>query len=162
MTAATPRTLAWINYGYLLLMMLVIAAILTAAMAMQYIWGELPCPLCLLQRAWRALFEHLLFRFGRATRFGFRLGDFGAAFAGRRIEVDRVADAERDDLYRASAVCGWRIGHDRRRFPGRLSAIHEVERERRARKRRLDVGQEILPEPRDVGCVRHRPLPHYC
>jgi len=50
MTAATPRTLAWLNYLYLLLMMLVIAAILTAAMAMQYIGGELPCPLCLLQR----------------------------------------------------------------------------------------------------------------
>ena len=32
-------------------MMAVIAAILTAAMVMQYVYGELPCPLCLLQRA---------------------------------------------------------------------------------------------------------------
>jgi hypothetical protein len=31
-------------------MMLVIAAILTTAMVLQYGWGELPCPLCLLQR----------------------------------------------------------------------------------------------------------------
>jgi disulfide bond formation protein DsbB len=29
----------------------VIAGILTAAMVMQYVYGELPCPLCLLQRA---------------------------------------------------------------------------------------------------------------
>jgi disulfide bond formation protein DsbB len=31
-------------------LMAVIAAILTAAMVMQYAYGELPCPLCLLQR----------------------------------------------------------------------------------------------------------------
>lgn len=34
----------------LLLMLLVLAAILTTAMVMQYVFGELPCPLCLLQR----------------------------------------------------------------------------------------------------------------
>ncbi|WP_245581803.1 disulfide bond formation protein B [Phyllobacterium phragmitis] len=39
-----------LHYLYLLGMMAVIAGILTAAMAMQYVWGELPCPLCLLQR----------------------------------------------------------------------------------------------------------------
>lgn len=39
-----------LNYLYLLAMMAVIAAILTAAMVLQYVWGELPCPLCLLQR----------------------------------------------------------------------------------------------------------------
>jgi disulfide bond formation protein DsbB len=44
------RTLAWLNYAYLLAMMAVIAAILSAAMVMQYAFGELPCPLCLLQR----------------------------------------------------------------------------------------------------------------
>jgi len=70
MTAAAPRTLAWINYGYLLLMMLVLAAILTAAMAMQYIGGELPCPLCLLQRV--ALFGVC---FGIIATF--RFGDWG-------------------------------------------------------------------------------------
>jgi disulfide bond formation protein DsbB len=70
MNAATPRMLAWINYGYLLLMMLVIAAILTAAMVMQYVWGELPCPLCLLQRV--ALFGVC---FGIIATF--RLGDSG-------------------------------------------------------------------------------------
>jgi disulfide bond formation protein DsbB len=34
----------------LLAMLLVLAAVLTAAMVMQYGYGELPCPLCLLQR----------------------------------------------------------------------------------------------------------------
>jgi len=71
MTAATPRMLAWMNYGYLLLMMLVIAAILTTAMVLQYGWGELPCPLCLLQRV--ALFGVcfgiiLTFRCGHSGR----------------------------------------------------------------------------------------------
>ncbi|WP_254799502.1 disulfide bond formation protein B [Falsochrobactrum tianjinense] len=35
---------------YLLGMMTVIAGILTTAMTLQYAWGEIPCPLCLLQR----------------------------------------------------------------------------------------------------------------
>jgi disulfide bond formation protein DsbB len=39
------------NIVFMLGMMAVIAAILTAAMVMQYGYGELPCPLCLLQRA---------------------------------------------------------------------------------------------------------------
>jgi disulfide bond formation protein DsbB len=34
----------------LLLMLLALAAIISAAMAIQYAFGELPCPLCLLQR----------------------------------------------------------------------------------------------------------------
>jgi disulfide bond formation protein DsbB len=34
----------------LLLMLTILAAILTAAMIMQYAFGEIPCPLCLLQR----------------------------------------------------------------------------------------------------------------
>lgn len=37
-------------YIYLLGMMAVVAAILTAAMILQYANGEIPCPLCLLQR----------------------------------------------------------------------------------------------------------------
>ncbi|MDO9414401.1 MAG: disulfide bond formation protein B [Pseudolabrys sp.] len=44
------RTLGLINHIYLLLAMLVIAGILTAAMVLQYANGEIPCPLCLLQR----------------------------------------------------------------------------------------------------------------
>jgi len=39
-----------LNEAYTLAMMAVIAAVLTAAMVMQYGFGELPCPLCLLQR----------------------------------------------------------------------------------------------------------------
>ncbi len=70
MNAASPRLLAGLNYLYLLLMMLVIAAIMTAAMAMQYVAGELPCPLCLLQRV--ALFGVC---FGIILTF--RLGDAG-------------------------------------------------------------------------------------
>jgi disulfide bond formation protein DsbB len=34
----------------LLAMLLVLAAILTAAMIVQYVFGEIPCPICLLQR----------------------------------------------------------------------------------------------------------------
>lgn len=44
------RTLALLNHTYLLLMMAVIAGILTAAMVLQYAYGEIPCPLCLLER----------------------------------------------------------------------------------------------------------------
>ena len=44
------RLLALVNYTYLLLMMFVIAGILTTAMSLQYANGELPCPLCLLER----------------------------------------------------------------------------------------------------------------
>ena len=39
-----------LNELYMLGIMAVIAAVLTAAMVMQYAHGELPCPLCLLQR----------------------------------------------------------------------------------------------------------------
>src|SRR3982751_3343763 len=39
-----------LNEVYTLGVMAVIAAVLTAAMVMQYALGELPCPLCLLQR----------------------------------------------------------------------------------------------------------------
>jgi disulfide bond formation protein DsbB len=47
---AIQRRLALLNHLYLLGMVTVIAAILTAAAIMQYAFGELPCPLCLLQR----------------------------------------------------------------------------------------------------------------
>lgn len=45
------RALALLNYLYLLAMMAVIAGILTTAMTFQYVRGEVPCPLCLLERA---------------------------------------------------------------------------------------------------------------
>ncbi len=66
------RLLALLNYLYLLLMMLVIAAILTTAMMFQYVRGEVPCPLCLLERA--ALFGVCFgimqnFRYGFSYRF---------------------------------------------------------------------------------------------
>lgn len=47
-SAADPRVL--LNHFFLLLMLAIIAGILTAAMTMQYVYGELPCPLCLLER----------------------------------------------------------------------------------------------------------------
>ena len=47
---AIQRRLELANYSYLLLLMFVIAGILTAAMTLQYAEGELPCPLCLLER----------------------------------------------------------------------------------------------------------------
>ena len=49
-SSQTQRLLALLNYLYLAAMMAVIAGILTAAMTLQYAKGELPCPLCLLQR----------------------------------------------------------------------------------------------------------------
>jgi disulfide bond formation protein DsbB len=42
--------LPFLNYAYLLSMLTAVAGILTAAMAFQYGNGEIPCPLCLLQR----------------------------------------------------------------------------------------------------------------
>ncbi len=52
MTGSAPARLsATLNDAFLLLMLATIAGILTTAMVMQYAFGELPCPLCLLQRA---------------------------------------------------------------------------------------------------------------
>jgi disulfide bond formation protein DsbB len=45
-----PRPAALLNDLFLFAMMLVIAGILTFAMILQYRGGEVPCPLCLLQR----------------------------------------------------------------------------------------------------------------
>lgn len=50
METRTQRILAGLNYLYLVAVMAVIAGILTTAMTLQYGYGELPCPLCLLQR----------------------------------------------------------------------------------------------------------------
>lgn len=49
-SASAGRSLGFFGHLYLLLMLVAIAGILTAAMVMQYAFGELPCPLCLLQR----------------------------------------------------------------------------------------------------------------
>jgi disulfide bond formation protein DsbB len=49
-TAKTENLLALGNYTYQLLILITFAGILTAAMVFQYANGELPCPLCLLQR----------------------------------------------------------------------------------------------------------------
>ena len=68
------RTMAWMNYAFLLAMMTVIAGILTAAMTMQYGYGELPCPLCLLQRV--ALFG-VCFGIIQSFRHGFSYQNTG-------------------------------------------------------------------------------------
>ncbi len=47
----SSKQLAQLNYVFLLFVMFVIAGVLTAAMTLQYVQGELPCPLCLLERA---------------------------------------------------------------------------------------------------------------
>jgi disulfide bond formation protein DsbB len=47
---AAPTIMVTLDRLALLAMLLVLAAILTAAMVMQYAQGEIPCPLCLLQR----------------------------------------------------------------------------------------------------------------
>jgi len=50
MPAKNSRLPATLNDLFLLAMMFIIAAILTIAMILQYRDGEIPCPLCLLQR----------------------------------------------------------------------------------------------------------------
>lgn len=45
-----PRALSLAHHMFLLAMLAVIVLILSAAMVLQYVWGELPCPLCLLER----------------------------------------------------------------------------------------------------------------
>jgi disulfide bond formation protein DsbB len=49
-TATGARLPAVLNDLFLFAMMLTISAILTMAMVLQYYGGEIPCPLCLLQR----------------------------------------------------------------------------------------------------------------
>ena len=49
-TTTGARLPATLNHLFLLAMMLTMAAILTTAMFFQYHGGEIPCPLCLLQR----------------------------------------------------------------------------------------------------------------
>ena len=49
-TATGGRLPATLNDLFLFAMMLTMAAILTMAMILQYYGGEIPCPLCLLQR----------------------------------------------------------------------------------------------------------------
>jgi disulfide bond formation protein DsbB len=49
-TTTGTRLPAALNDLFLLAMLLTIAAILTVAMVLQYYGGEIPCPLCLLQR----------------------------------------------------------------------------------------------------------------
>jgi disulfide bond formation protein DsbB len=51
MATPAPRLAAKLNDMFLLLMLASVAGILTAAMVLQYAFGEIPCPLCLLQRA---------------------------------------------------------------------------------------------------------------
>jgi disulfide bond formation protein DsbB len=48
--ATGARLPAMLNDLFLFAMMLTLAAILTVAMVLQYYGGEIPCPLCLLQR----------------------------------------------------------------------------------------------------------------
>lgn len=70
----TQRLLPLLNYLYLVLTMAVIAGILTAAMTLQYVRGELPCPLCLLERL--ALFG-VCFGIIRNFRHGFSYQNTG-------------------------------------------------------------------------------------
>jgi disulfide bond formation protein DsbB len=66
--ARLPATL---NHLFLLAMILAMAAILTSAMIFQYHGGEIPCPLCLLQRVamFGVCFGVILhFRHGYSTR----------------------------------------------------------------------------------------------
>ncbi len=70
--AADP--LVVLNDLFLLLMLAIIAGILTTAMTMQYVYGELPCPLCLLERV--ALFG-VAFGIAMNFRHGFSYRNTG-------------------------------------------------------------------------------------
>ena len=48
MTTRSPIIAA--TYAWQLLILVAFAGVLTAALVMQFVFGELPCPLCLLQR----------------------------------------------------------------------------------------------------------------
>jgi disulfide bond formation protein DsbB len=73
-SSETQRLLALLNTIYLVAMMAVIAGILTVAMTLQYAKGELPCPLCLLQRV--ALFG-VCFGIMQNVRSGFSYQNTG-------------------------------------------------------------------------------------
>src|SRR5579885_723405 len=71
-------TLSLLHYLYLFLMQLVLAAIQMAALVMQFAFGEIPCPLCLLQRA---------------AMFGFSFGiirDFRNGFSSRNAGLSMI------------------------------------------------------------------------
>jgi disulfide bond formation protein DsbB len=51
MDSTLSRQVAFLNWLALTAMLAVICAILIAAMGFQYLQGELPCPLCLIERA---------------------------------------------------------------------------------------------------------------
>jgi disulfide bond formation protein DsbB len=70
--------LVQIGYLYLLLMMLAIAGILSTAMVLQYAFGEIPCPLCLLQR---------VAMFGAATAIA---AQFRHGFTWRNVGISQV------------------------------------------------------------------------
>jgi disulfide bond formation protein DsbB len=70
-TTTGARLPAMLNDLFLFSMMLTLAAILTAAMVLQYYGGEIPCPLCLLQRVamFGVCFGIILhFRYGTSAR----------------------------------------------------------------------------------------------
>ncbi len=78
----------------LLALLLVIAGVLTAAMVLQYVYGEVPCPLCLLQRV--AMFG-ICFGVMRHFRHGDRTRSIGLGLlsalallfiAGRQVLID--------------------------------------------------------------------------
>lgn len=69
-----PKTSATLHHIYMLGMLAVIAGILTAAMLLQYVDGQLPCPLCLLQRM--ALFG-VCFGIILQLRYGFSYRHIG-------------------------------------------------------------------------------------
>ena len=86
------RSLAFLNHLYLLAMLFVIASILTAAMTLQYAWGELPCPLCLLERL--ALFG-ICFGIMQNFRHGFSYENTGVSLL---FAIFLLVVAERQSL----------------------------------------------------------------
>lgn len=107
---STSGLLARLGDLALLALLLVIAGVLTAAMLMQYVYGEVPCPLCLLQRV--AMFG-ICFGVIRHFRHGDRTRSIGLGLlsaltlliiAGRQVLIDICPLPGRS--YVGSAVLG--------------------------------------------------------
>ena len=91
---SAPGLLGRLGDLALLALLLVIAGIITAAMVLQYAYGEVPCPLCLLQRV--AMFG-ICFGVMRSFRHGDRTRSIGLGLlsalallviAGRQVLTD--------------------------------------------------------------------------
>ena len=122
LSAARLRLPPELNYTFLLLVLARIAAILTAAMVLQYGNGELPCPLCLVERF--AMFGICLgiirnFRHGfsyRNTGYSLLCAIFLLVVAVRQTLLDIYPRPGHASSAAQSSACTCRCGRSSSRF----------------------------------------------